>query len=328
MAFRSLLSIAAVTAATGAVCCNATSALAASANPGGAAVGDSTTQSQPASTSAAGGTGATAPTAGAGGTAVGATAGRKAKDAGTLRLGARTLHAGLRGADVAELQRLLAQLHFHTPATGVFGGLTKRAVRRFQASHRLRVTGVVAANTLAALTAATASTPASVGQPTPAGASPATAPAHLGWDFPIQPLSAAVAPSAWTNDQGVDISTVGGACGSAATEVAVDSGTIVAEGINGFGSQAPVLQLAGGPYAGRYVYYGHAEPALVAVGAHVTRGEPIAQVGCGRVGISSGPHLELGISAPGGPTCCPANGETSPLMRAILERLYASPTGW
>lgn len=244
----------------------------------------------------------------------------------------RTLRRGDRGSDVKTLQNWLTDVGYRVPATGYFGAITRRAVWNFQEVDGIPPSGRVGRRTAQVLLrmvrqAASdgAVTPGSGGagmQDASSGASSSS-----GLVFPLKPLSRVLPPSDWTLDDGIDIGTVNNACGSKVIEVAMASGTIVQEGINGFGPYAPVLKVSSGPYAGRYIYYGHAKPDLVAVGAHVTAGEPIAEVGCGDVGESDAPHLETGIDVPGGPTCCPAYHQTSPAWEKVVLRLYKQAGG-
>jgi LysM repeat protein len=133
--------------------------------------------------------------------------------------------------------------------------------------------------------------------PAPVAAAPAPAPA------PAPPASAAKSAlplplqylRGGTVDQGVDYSAPGGT-----PLYAMGPGKIIREGMSGFGPACPVLQITDGPLAGKTVYYGHASGNLFPVGATVAAGQQIAVVGYGIVGISTGPHLEVGFYPPGG----------------------------
>jgi murein DD-endopeptidase MepM/ murein hydrolase activator NlpD len=233
----------------------------------------------------------------------------------------RTLRRGDTGEDVKTLQTWLTEVGYSVPSIGTFGPVTQKQVKRFQRAAKLHVSGVVGTKTaLTLLTAVKAAARSAVGllNATPSSQAETSSAA---WVFPIQPVKRVLDPSNWTLDQGVDIGTESNQCGPRAVLVAMTSGTIVQEGISGFGSEAPILQVDSGSFKGRYIYYGHAEPALVPVGTHVNAGQPIAEIGCGIVGISTAPHLEIGISDPGGPPCCPG-GETAQQMLDIVKQLY------
>ena len=135
-----------------------------------------------------------------------------------------------------------------------------------------------------------------------------------GFTFPL-PKSAAAPPSAWSPDQGVDISAPGNT-----PEYAVCSGTIVLHGIGGFGPWAPVLHCDGSLAGYSYVYYGHAGPAdQLAIGTHVGAGQVMSSIGPGIVGISTGPHLEIGFADSSG---SPIGSGSAGTMRSLLQAAY------
>jgi peptidoglycan hydrolase-like protein with peptidoglycan-binding domain len=235
----------------------------------------------------------------------------------------RTLRMGNSGEDVRTLQTWLTDVGYGVAADGYFGPHTKAAVKQFQTAKHLKPpSGTVGRRTASTLLSAVRAAANDGGVVTPAPAPTTAAPTSGSLVFPLQPRSRVLPPRYWTLDQGIDIGMAGNACGSQATEVAMASGTIVQEGISGFGPYAPIIKVDSGPYAGRYIYYGHAAPALVPVGTHVAAGQPIAEVGCGIVGISDAPHLEIGIGAVGGPPCCPGYQETAPAWYQVVLGLY------
>jgi murein DD-endopeptidase MepM/ murein hydrolase activator NlpD len=131
-----------------------------------------------------------------------------------------------------------------------------------------------------------------------------------GFTFPL-PKGAAPPPSTWSQDQGVDMAAPGDT-----PELAVCSGTIVLHGIGGFGPDAPVLHCDSGPY----IYYGHAGPAnQLPIGTHVGAGQVMSSIGPGIVGISTGPHLEIGFCDSSG---TPLGSGTSGQMISLLRAAY------
>jgi peptidoglycan hydrolase-like protein with peptidoglycan-binding domain len=75
-----------------------------------------------------------------------------AAPASAATLGERTLHKGSRGPDVVTLQRVLAMKGYSVgPADGIFGRMTKVAVKRFQKRKRLAADGRVGPLTTHAL---------------------------------------------------------------------------------------------------------------------------------------------------------------------------------
>jgi len=155
----------------------------------------------------------------------------------------------------------------------------------------------------------------SSGSPPPPAPTAGSGPVSSGgFTFPL-PKSAAASPSAWSPDQGVDISAPGNT-----PEYAVCSGTIVLHGIGGFGPWAPVLHCDASIDGYSYVYYGHAGPLYqLPIGTHVGAGQVMSSIGPGDVGISTGPHLEIGFADASG---SPIGSQTAGTMLSLLQAAY------
>jgi peptidoglycan hydrolase CwlO-like protein len=218
-------------------------------------------------------------------------------------LRARSSHAGqLAGAraQVASLTAQLSRLQAAERAAAARAAAQRAAAQRAAAQR-------------AAQSGSAPSSPQGGGSGQPSAPAP-SAPVSGGFEFPM-PKADASPPATWSLDDGVDISAPGGT-----PELAVCSGTIVLHGIGGFGPSAPVLH-CDSPLSGYdFVYYGHAGPGnWTPVGTHVAQGQVISQVGYGIVGISSGPHLEIGFADSSGG---PVGPSSAPAMMALLHASY------
>lgn len=240
-------------------------------------------------------------------------AARKAVAGQAIRLGALELRQqALTGRVLAQRNQLLrAQIRLASEQMAV--QRARAASARQLAAARSQLGGLEAQlSQIEAQQAATAVTAA--GAPAGGAAGGNQVVSGGGFTFPL-PKAAAAPPSSWSPDQGVDISAPGGT-----PEFAVCSGTIVLHGIGGFGPWAPVLHCDSPLDGYSYVYYGHAGPANeLPVGTHVGAGQVIAEVGPGIVGISSGPHLEIGFCDASG---APLGSQTAPQMLSLLQGAY------
>jgi murein DD-endopeptidase MepM/ murein hydrolase activator NlpD len=241
-------------------------------------------------------------------------AARRAVAAQATRLG------GLEARQQALTAQVLAQRNSltRTRLALVQQQLSVAQRRRAQAAELASARGQVGSlqqqlSNIEAAQAAQAS-PASGSGSSSSSVGPSQVSSGSGFTFPM-PKGDASPPSTWSPDQGVDISAPGGT-----PELAVCSGTIVLHGIGGFGPSAPVLHCDSPLDGYSYVYYGHAGPAnQLPVGTHVSAGEVMSEVGPGIVGISSGPHLEIGFCDSSG---SPLGSQTAAQMMSLLQGAY------
>ncbi len=215
----------------------------------------------------------------------------------------------LDGARVSLLQQEISQSNFRSAKA------SQLANARGQVSGLQHQLAQVQAAQAAAAARASSPSPSSSGSSAPSPAASSSAPASgSGFVFPL-PKSAVSPPGTWSLDQGVDMSAPGNT-----PEYAVCSGTIVLHGIGGFGPWAPVLHCDSSLDGYDYVYYGHAGPAnQLPVGTHVGAGQVMSSVGPGIVGISTGPHIEIGFADSSG---SPVGGGSASTMMSLLQSSY------
>ena len=222
-------------------------------------------------------------------------------------------------ARIALVSQQLAQIRARDRKAGQLSAARGTVASLRSQLGRLEAAAAAAARQAAERLAAerrAASTPSGSGLSGSTGSPSGPVPTSSSGNFTFpMPRGDASPPGTWSLDDGVDISAPGGT-----PEVAVCSGTVVLHGIGGFGPSAPVIH-CDSPLSGYdYVYYGHAGPGnWTPVGTHVGQGQVISQVGYGIVGISTGPHLEIGFADSSG---SPIGPSSAPAMMALLQASY------
>jgi murein DD-endopeptidase MepM/ murein hydrolase activator NlpD len=238
---------------------------------------------------------------------------RQAVAAQAIKLGALEAHLQALTAKVLAQRNQLIRARLALVPQEVAAARARAATASQLAAVRSQVNGLQAQLSKIQVAQAAAAAQAAGLSPS-AFSGPVSASSSGGFTFPV-PKGAASPPGTWSLDQGVDIAAPGDT-----PELAVCSGTIVLHGIGGFGPDAPVLH-CDSPVGGySYVYYGHAGPVgQLPVGTHVSGGQVMSSVGPGIVGISTGPHIEIGFCDSSG---SPLGTQTAPTMMSLLRSSY------
>ena len=246
---------------------------------------------------------------------------RRAVSEQAVRLGALEEHQQTLTVQVLQQRDALARDRVALVSQQLVAAQDRRAKAGRLASVRARVAALqgrlttLQAAQRAAAAAAARSSAASLSAGAAGRASSGGAPVSAGgFAFPL-PKGSGSPPGSWSLDQGVDISAPGDT-----PEYAVCSGTIVLHGIGGFGPWAPVLHCDSALGGYSYVYYGHSGPAnQLPVGSHLSSGQVMSEVGPGIVGMSTGPHLEIGFADASG---TPVGGGSASAMMSLLQGSY------